>query len=210
MRSFSAAPDFGQFRAGQLSASNHRAVTAQMKSVLAAAGVDWYFLGLDVSLNHVKGNRQNAYWQMHFWGVVEDPSDRDVLKEQIEQRINTSGRVDRPVQISEAPIKPSSIRTVVAYALKSQYHRREEFLKSRPGRRSFWDTQDRPLLALPLVELLAFLDRIGLHGRLLTKGVDIASLQRARAVRASRQRAARGRKTNRSPRKKRGSGPMTA
>ena len=82
----------------------------------------------------------------------------------------------------------------MAYALKSQFDRREWFLKSRPGRRPFWDTQARPLLGLPLVELLAFLDRIGLHGRLLTKGVDIENLQRARANRASRRRARRRRK----------------
>ena len=159
------------------------------------AGIDKYFLALDVSLNHVKGNRQNAYWQLHFWGVIEDPSDRiDVLKQQIKQLINASGAVDKPVQISKAPIKPRSIRSVMAYALKSQYDRREWFLKSRPGRRPFWDTQARPLLGLPLVELLVFLDRIGLHGRLLTKGVDIESLQRARAIRAARQRARRRRK----------------
>jgi hypothetical protein len=126
--------------------------------------------------------------------VIEDPSDRIVLKQQIEQLINASGAVDKPVQISKAPIEPSSIRSVIAYALKSQFDRREEFLKSRPGRRPFWDTQHRPLLGLPLVELLVFLDRIGLHGRLLTKGVDIENLQRARANRAARRRARRRRK----------------
>jgi hypothetical protein len=89
----------------------------------------------------------------------------------------------------------------VAYGLTSQYDRCEWFLKSRPGRRPFWDTQARPLLGLPLVELLLFLDRIGLHGRLLTKGVDIDSLQRARA---SRQRARRRWKVNRSPRPRKG------
>ena len=205
MRSFSIVPDFGQVPAGRLSTFDYRAFTARMKSDLAAAGVDWYFLALDVSLNHVKGNRQNAYWQLHCWGVIEDPSDRiDVLKQQIEQLINASGAVDKPVRISKAPIKPRSIRSVVAYALKSQFDRREWFLKSRPGRRPFWDTQDRPLLGLPLVELLVFLDRIGLHGRLLTKGVDIDGLQRARAIRASRQRARRRRKATRSRRAKKG------
>lgn len=195
MRSASFVPDFGQVRAGRLSTWDYRAFTTRLKSDLAAAGVDKYFLALDVSLNHVKGNRQNAYWQLHFWGVIEDPSDRiDVLKQQIEQLINASGAVDKPVQISKAPIKPRSIRSVVAYGLTSQYDRREWFLKSRPGRRPFWDTQARPLLGLRLVELLLFLDRIGLHGRLLTKGVDIENLQRARAVRAARQRARRRRK----------------
>ena len=68
MRSFSTAPDFGQVRAGHLSTFNYPAFTAQMRSVLAAAGVDWYFLALDVSLNHVRGNRQNDYWQLHWLG----------------------------------------------------------------------------------------------------------------------------------------------
>ena len=56
MRSFSAAPDFGQVPAGHLSTFHYPAFKAQMESVLAASGVDWYFLALDVSLNHVKGN----------------------------------------------------------------------------------------------------------------------------------------------------------
>jgi hypothetical protein len=200
MRSFSAVPDYGQVPAGRLSTFNYRALTTRMKSDLAACGLNKYFLALDVSLDHVRGNRQNAYWQLHVWGVIKDPSDRIILKQQIEQLINRSGNVDRPVQISPAPIKPQSVRTVVAYALKSQYDRREWFLKSRPGRRPFWDTQARPLLGLRLVELLVFLDLIGLHGRLLTKGVDIDNLQRARAIRAARQRARRRRKANRSHR----------
>jgi hypothetical protein len=125
--------------------------------------------------------------------VLEGPSPRiDVLK----NLINASGRVPRPVHISPAPIRPRSIRPVLAYALKSHFERRENALKTRPGRRPFWDTQARPLLGLPLVELLAFLDRIGLHGRLLTKGVDIENLQRARAR--------RGLKITRSPRAKKG------
>ncbi len=160
-------------------------------------------------MNHVKGNRQNAYWQLHCWGVIEDPSDRiDVLKQQIEQLINASGAVDKPVQISKAPIKPSSIRSVMAYALKSQFDRREWFLKSRPGRRPFWDTQDRPLLGLPLVELLVFLDRIGLHGRLLTKGVDIdepATRSRHPRVTTTRRTPAEGQPF--SPREERGCPP---
>jgi hypothetical protein len=76
--------------------------------------------------------------------------------------------------------------------------------KARPGRRPFWDTQARPLLGVPLIELLAFLDRIGLQGRLLVKGVDIESLQRAHDVRASRQRAARRRNANRTRSAKKG------
>jgi len=77
----------------------------------------------------------------------------------------------------------------MAYALKSRFKRRETVMKSRPGKSPFRDTQKRPLLGLPLVELMLFLDRIGLHGRLLTKGVDLENLQRARAICAARQSA---------------------
>lgn len=202
MRSATIVPDSGQVPAGHLSRFGYRAFKRRIKSDLAAAGVDQYFLALDVSFDHVKGSRPRGSWQLHFHGVVlEGASPRiDVLK----NLINASGAVDKPVRISKAPIKPRSIRSVAAYALKSKYDRREWFLKSRPGRRPFWDTQARPLLGLPLVELLVFVDRIGLDGRLLTKGVDIDSLQRARALRASRQRAGRRRKANRSRRAKKG------
>jgi hypothetical protein len=205
MRSISIVPDYGQVLAGRLSRFDYRAFTTRLKSDLGAAGVDEYFLCLDVSLNHVKGNRQSEYWQLHGWGVIEDHSDRiDVLRQQIEQLINASGAIDRPVRISKVPIKPRSIRSVMAYGLKSQFDRREWFRKSRPGRRPFWDTQDRPLLGLPLVELLAFLDRIGLHGRPLAKGVDIEDLQRTRAVRAAKRRPRPRRKVDRSSRQEKG------
>jgi hypothetical protein len=197
MRSFSAAPDFGQVATGQLSTVAYPAFMARMERILTASGISWYFLALDVSLNHVKGHRQNAYWQLHLWGVIGDPSNHILLKQQIEQLINASGAVDKPVRISKAPIKPSSIRSVVGYAPKSRFERRERVLKSRPGRRPFWDTQARPLLGTRLVELLVFLDRIGLHGRLLAAGVDLENLQRARARRAAKQRARRRRRITR-------------
>jgi hypothetical protein len=86
MRSVSVAPDYGQVAPGHLSTVNYPAFEARIKKDLAAAGVGWYFLALDVSLNHVKGHRHNAHWQLHAWGLIENPSDRDALKQQIEQR----------------------------------------------------------------------------------------------------------------------------
>ena len=62
-------PDFGQVPAGRLAQFDYRAFTTRMRSDLAAAGIDEYFLALDVSFNHVKGNRQNGYWQLHFHGA---------------------------------------------------------------------------------------------------------------------------------------------
>jgi hypothetical protein len=202
MRSISAAPDYGQVRAGQLSTLNYHAFTTLMKRDLAAAGFDQYFLALDVSFNHVKGSRLCGYWQLHFYGVVlEGVSPRlDVLK----SLINPSGAIHRPLHISTVPIPPRSVRAVMAYALKSRFKRRETVIKSRPGRSPFFDTQERPLLGLPLLELMVFLDRIGMHGRLLTRGIDFANLQRARAIRAARRRARRRRKIDRSHRPRKG------
>jgi len=194
MRSISIVPDFGQVPAGRLSTFNYRAFKTRTRRALAAAGIDRYLLALDVSFDHVKGSRLRGHWQLHFYGVVlEGATPRiDVLK----NLINASGRVDRPVQVSTAPIQPRSIRPVMAYALKSRFKRRENVMKSRPGRSPFWDTQERPLLGLPLVALMLFVDRIGLHGRLLTKGIDFENLQRARDIRASRRRARRRRKVD--------------
>ena len=90
MRSISAAPDYGQVPAGHFSTLNYHAFTTRMKRDLAAAGLDWYFLALDASFDHVRGNPQSGHWQLHWWGVVEDASGRiDVLK----QHINASGAV---------------------------------------------------------------------------------------------------------------------
>jgi hypothetical protein len=198
MRSVSIVPDFGQVPAGGLSRFDYRGFTAQIRHALAASGINRYFLALDATLNHVRGSGLRGHYQLHFWGVVlEGASPRiDLLK----SLINASTRVDIPVQISTAPIKPRSVRAVMAYALKSRFKRRENVMKSRPGRLPFWDTQERPLLGLPLVELMLFLDRIGLHGRLLTKGIDFENLQQARDIRAPRWRAGRRRKVNHSHR----------
>ena len=156
-------------------------------------------MALDATFNHVRGTSLPGHWQLHFWGVVLDGS--SPLTDELKKLINASGRVERPVWISPAPIKPMSVRTVLAYALKNKFKRRETVIKSRPGRSRFRDTQERPLLGLRLVELLVFLDRIGLHGRVLTKGVDFDF--RA-AIRASRRRARRRRKVTRSRRAKKG------
>jgi hypothetical protein len=170
---------------------DYRAFVTRSRVALAAAGIDEYLLALDATFNHVRGSGSPRHYQLHFWGVFFDGNAPriDVLK----KLINPSGRVDKPVQISIASIPPQSVRAVIAYALKSRFKRREWIRKSRPGRLPFWDTQERPLLDLPLLELLLFLDRIGLHGRLLTKRVDFEKLQRARAIRTSRQGAKRRR-----------------
>ncbi len=198
MRSISIVPDFGQVPAGRLRTFDYRAFTTQTKRVLAASGVDHYFLALDASFDHVKGSRLRGHWQLHYYGVVLEGASPRI--DELKNLINASGRVHRPVQISTAPIQPRSIRPVMAYALKSRFERRENVLKSRPGRLPFWDTQSRPLLGLPLVDLMLFLDRIGPHGRLLTNGINLENLQRSRAIRASRQRARRRRKVNHSHR----------
>jgi hypothetical protein len=202
MRSISIVPDFGRIRAGSLRTLNYRAFATRTGRALAAAGVEQYLLALDATFNHVRGSGLRGHWQLHFYGVVlEGFSPRlDVLK----SLINPSGAVHRPLYISTAPIPPRSVRAVMAYALKSRFKRRETVIKSRPGRSPFFDTQERPLLGLPLLELMLFVDRIGLHRRLLTKGFNIENLQRARANRASRRRARRRRKANRSRRAKKG------
>jgi hypothetical protein len=202
VRSVSIVPDIGQVPAGRLSTFNYRAFKTRMKNDLAAAGVDRYFLALDASFDHVKGSRLRGHWQLHFWGVVLDGSFPRI--DELKKLMNESDRVDRPVWISPAPIQPRSIRAVVAYAVKSRFDRREKMLKTRPGRRPFWDTQSRPLLGLPLIELMVFLDNIGPHGRLLTKGVDFEALQRARAIRAAKRRPRPRRKVDGSRRPEKG------
>jgi hypothetical protein len=209
MKAISIVPDFGQVRAGRLGRFDYRAFTTRARRALAAAGIDRYLLALDATFNHVRGSGLRGHWQLHYYGVVLEGASLRI--DELKNLINASGRVHIPVQISTAPIQPRSIRPVTAYAVKSRFKRRENVLKSRPGRSPFWDTQERPLLGLRLVELLVFLDRIGLHGRLLTRGIDFANLQRAHAIRASRQRAKRRQKSNRSRRaKKGGCPPLTA
>jgi hypothetical protein len=69
---------------------------------------------------------------------------------------------------------PDSPEAGAAYGFKSVFVRRVSFVKAnleRDDRGECWNTRDRPLRGHAWVELMLFLDRIGLDKRLLVEGI---------------------------------------
>jgi hypothetical protein len=120
-----------------------------------------------VSLNQWSDRREAAIFQFQLWGPFNEPSEpwRTPLKD----AINMSGTVTRPVQT----VVPDRPRASLAYGLKSKFARRVSYVADnahRSDRLPCRDTRDRPLRGAPWVELMLFLDRIGLEGRIIELG----------------------------------------
>lgn len=73
-----------------------------------------------------------------------------------------------PVKFLQRQIKTMSVRTLLAYALKSRFKRRETVIKSKVGEIAVRDMQERPRLNFRY-STDAPVGRIGLHGPLFTK-----------------------------------------
>ena len=78
-----------------------------------------------------------------------------------------------PVQVK----KPNSLEAAAAYGVKDTFVRRVEYRKAnlnREDRGECWNTRDRILRGDAWVELMLFLDRIGLERRLLLSAMNLS------------------------------------
>jgi hypothetical protein len=161
-------PDFGRVPVGGLTTFDVTAFRIASRDALLGAGVCQFLLGLDVSLNHDDGNLDEAYWQFQWWGFFEAPG--GPWRERLKALVNASKQVARPVMV----MTPDSVEAAAAYGLKSEFKRRVSYVKAnldRSDRGACRNTNDRLLRGEPWVELMIFLDRIGLQRRLLSYGL---------------------------------------
>jgi hypothetical protein len=166
-RVLSLVPEFGRIPAGSLSASDIDAFLVSMREALKACGIVHYKLGLDVSLNQRAGVANPGFWQLQLWGFFHQP--KRPWRKQLKARLNPNGTVTRPVKV----VKPDSLEAAAAYGVKDTFVRRLSYLKTnlhREDRGECRNTRGRHLRGDAWVELMAFLDRIGLQGRLLISG----------------------------------------
>jgi hypothetical protein len=166
-RVLSLVPEFGRIPAGSLDAFDIDDFHGYIHGALKACGIDHYKLGLDVSLNEHGGRASSKFWQLQAWGFFHEPKIR--WRKQLKVQINPNGTVTRPVKV----VEPDSVEAAAAYGLKITFVRRVSYRKAnleREDRGACRNTRDRLLRGDAWVELMLFLDRIGLQNRILLSG----------------------------------------
>ena len=170
MRTISLVPEFGRVEVGQLRTFDNAAFRKATRDSLLTSGVPRFILGLDASLNHDDGKPDEAHFQFQWWGFFEEPD--GPWRERLKALVNPSRIVRRPIKV----ITPDSLEAAAAYGLKNTFKRRVSCVKTnldRDDRGACRNTNDRLLRGDAWIELMIFLDRIGLENRLLGYGVTI-------------------------------------
>jgi hypothetical protein len=166
-------PEWGRISAGSLNTFDIDAFLVSIRKALKACEIDHYKLGLDVSLNQEAGIANRGYWQLQFWGFFHPLKRR--WREPLKALLNPNGGVTVPVKV----IKPDSVEAAAAYAVKDRFGRRLSYLKMnlhREDRGECRNTRGRILRGGPWVELMLFLDRIGLENRILLSARNLSLL----------------------------------
>jgi hypothetical protein len=163
-------PEFGRIPAGSLNTYDIDLFRNLVRDGLRACGIDHYKLGLDISLNQRAGVANRGFWQLQLWGFFHQP--KRPWRGQLKARLNPNGGVTRPVKV----VKPDSLEAAAAYGVKSTFVRRLSYRKKnleREDRGECWNTRGRHLRGDAWVELMLFLDRIGLQRRVLVSGINL-------------------------------------
>jgi hypothetical protein len=164
-------PEFGRAHAGSLDIFDIDKFLDSIRKALKASEIDHYKLGLDVSLNERAGVANRGFWQLQAWGFFHAP--KRPWREQLKARLNPNGTVTRPVKV----VEPDSLEAAAAYGMKDTFVRRVSYVKAnleREDRGECWNTRDRLLRGDAWVELMLFLERIGLQNRVLLSGRSLS------------------------------------
>jgi len=181
LKMFSLVPDFGEAAVGTLAQIDWIEFRAHAERALRDAGVDRFFAGIDVSLNHFEDCRDEAVFQFQLWALLEEP--RDPWRERLKETINGSRKIARPVLAFE----PRCARASLAYGLKNEFTRRVSYVRDnahRDDRGAALDTRGRKLRGAAWVELMVFLDRIGPGGRLIAARTKMSAHSATKSQRA--------------------------
>jgi hypothetical protein len=164
-------PEFGRIPVGSLNTFDIDKFLADIRGALQACGIDYYKLGLDISLNQRAGVASRGFWQLQLWGFFHKPKRGWRVK--LKARLNPNGGVKRPVKL----VEPDSLEAAAAYGVKDTFVRRVSYRKAnldREDRGECWNTRGRHLRGDPWVELMLFLDRIGLQRRILLSTINLS------------------------------------
>jgi hypothetical protein len=161
-------PEFGRIPVGSLNTFEIDSFYDSIRDALKACGIEHFKLGLDVSLNQCGGLASPGFWQLQLWGFFHEPKTR--WREQLKALLNPNGGVTRPVKV----VKPDSLEAAAAYGVKATFVRRVSYRKANLHREDCWNTRGRILRGDAWVELMLFLDRIGLQRRILLSARNLS------------------------------------
>ena len=160
---------FGQILVGSLHACDVDKFRDSVRDALRACGIEHYKLGLDISLDQPTGVAGPRFWQLQLWGLFHEP--KTPWQEHLKALVDPNGVVTNPVWAEERDY----LEAAAAYGLKSRFVRRVGYWKTYLHREACWNTRDRILRGEPWVELMLFLDRIGLERRLLLSAINLSA-----------------------------------
>jgi hypothetical protein len=170
-------PDFGQVPVENITPDTVHATVSKLRRLLRTAGIHIAVGGIDFSVNSDIGSKQH-YVQVHACLFIPRsawPHD----DRQLRSAVNKSGVVARPINIKRF----NGNKAGLAYALKYEFCRREQYTQladSRRDKRRCTNTRIRPLQGNNWMSLLLLLDQVDLQSRVLLTGVK--RIQRAQEV----------------------------
>jgi hypothetical protein len=170
-QALSLVPEFGRIPVGSHSTFDIDPFYDSIREALKACGIDYFKLGLDVSLNQRAGLASRGFWQTQLWGFFHKPKRGWRVK--LKARLNPNGGVTNPVQVK----KRDYLEAAAAYGVKSKFNRRVGYQKAnlnRDDRGACRNTRGRHLRGDAWVELMLFLDRIGLQRRVLSSTINLS------------------------------------
>ncbi len=150
----------------------------RMKGRVAKA-YDGICIGVvDYSMNEHKEKKHKPYWYPHLHGVAITTGEK-AMKKALKKVFPPSRRVPRPIKIKTWDGNADWLR----YCHESDFERRistdhgKRYDKKTSEQRQCRDTDKQPLKSKQKLELLKYLDDIGIAGRVFLRGVQFQNLK---------------------------------
>jgi len=160
-----------------------------MADALKSTGIDVAVGGLDISFNeHLTGDF-DPHWLAHLRVLVPQRLPKSILSE-LRQHFPADDRIRKPLKVARFDGEPAGI----AYTMKPGFERRQSYQQVKQtsdGTRECQNTRGRPLRGSDTVELMVFLERLGLRKRLILLGAGLVQSTDG-TVRIKSKRPSRG------------------
>ena len=165
-RLVSIVPDFGGLPLIDATEAEWKSIALRLRKAIRQVGITTTMLGTDFSVNTRKKDKSI---QGQFWGLICDPPKR--WRKNLKPLINASQAIKRPLRSKVF----DGYEAGLAYSLKTTFERKtwiRDPNSDRSDRGPSSNTRNRPLQGGPdWVQLMIFLDEIGLDARIMLVGV---------------------------------------